>query len=225
MTEFNFNCPHCQQSIKATNDMLGQTINCPSCNEVIQLPSINQIAVAQPTSEKTVAVAQQPTPQSQQTPPKTSGLAITSLVLGIVGISIPAVICGHIALSKIKQSPKLTGGGMALAGLILGYIHIAVMIVGMLAAIAIPSFVHSRDLAEQNRCINNMRMIDGAKQQAAMEMGWTDTTDCDDATNKTHVNEYIKGGLPTCPSGGTYTYNDVQDDPECDVPGHSLPTW
>lgn len=63
-----------------------------------------------------------------------SGLAIASMVCGIVGyctcyfvivLAIPAVICGHLALSQIKNSPTPLGGrGMAIAGLILGYLAI-----------------------------------------------------------------------------------------------------
>ena len=80
---------------------------------------------------------------------KTSAHAIWSLVLGILSFlcfglftGIPAVICGHVARSKIRQSQgSLTGGGMALAGLILGYIGIVVTTLGILAAIAIPNFI------------------------------------------------------------------------------------
>ena len=62
---------------------------------------------------------------------KRTGIAITALVLSIIGIfsygilSIPGVILGHIAKSKINQQPDIYGGtGMATASLILGYIVI-----------------------------------------------------------------------------------------------------
>jgi Domain of unknown function (DUF4190) len=66
--------------------------------------------------------------------PSSSGLAITSMICGILGLcvgllGVVAVICGHIALSQIKSSAgRLTGRGMALTGLILGYIEIALML-------------------------------------------------------------------------------------------------
>lgn len=68
---------------------------------------------------------------------KTSGLAITSLVLGLLGLccpiflSLPAIICGHIARGRIKKSAGAEeGGGLALAGLILGYISLVLGIIG-----------------------------------------------------------------------------------------------
>ncbi|NQV00099.1 MAG: DUF4190 domain-containing protein [Parcubacteria group bacterium] len=68
---------------------------------------------------------------------KKKGLAIASLVLGIIGgypwastASIVAVICGHIALYKIKKdSNAYTGKGFAIAGLILGYLGLVIAIV------------------------------------------------------------------------------------------------
>jgi hypothetical protein len=70
-------------------------------------------------------------------PPVTnSGLAIASMVCGIVGyvtcyfvgiLGIPAVICGHMALSQIQNSAvPMSGRGMAIAGLVLGYLGIAI---------------------------------------------------------------------------------------------------
>lgn len=62
------------------------------------------------------------------------GLAVASLVCGIIGgwastLSLPAVICGHMALNKIsKDSTKYGGKGMAIAGLILGYLGIILSI-------------------------------------------------------------------------------------------------
>jgi hypothetical protein len=72
----------------------------------------------------------------------TSGLAIASMVCGIVAIitcyfagllGLPAVICGHLALSQINGSAlPMAGRGMAIAGLVLGYLGI-VMSVGFIA--------------------------------------------------------------------------------------------
>jgi hypothetical protein len=67
------------------------------------------------------------------TGPRTSTMAIISLIGGIAGWtvlpflgSIAAIICGHIAKSEIKKSAGTIGGnGMATAGLILGYLSIA----------------------------------------------------------------------------------------------------
>lgn len=63
-----------------------------------------------------------------------SGLAIASLILGIVGLctgiaGIAAVICGHMALGRInKSNGMLKGKGMAIAGLVLGYLEIVAMV-------------------------------------------------------------------------------------------------
>ncbi len=65
---------------------------------------------------------------------KTSGLAIASLVCGIFTFicglgAIPAVICGHLALSRIKAGRAAGGRGMAIAGLIMGYLGILLTVV------------------------------------------------------------------------------------------------
>lgn len=39
MADFKFNCPHCKQSLEAPADMVGQTINCPSCKGLFKLPN------------------------------------------------------------------------------------------------------------------------------------------------------------------------------------------
>ena len=48
---------------------------------------------------------------------------------------------------------------------------IVVAIIGLLAAIAIPNFVQARKTSQTNACLNNLRQIDGAKQQWALENG------------------------------------------------------
>ncbi len=88
------------------------------------------IAAAMPAGQ--VATSEQTGPANMAQAPRaadTSSLAIVSLIFGILGIfffgSLIAVICGHIARSNIRQSQgKLVGDGMALAGLIMGYLSL-----------------------------------------------------------------------------------------------------
>jgi hypothetical protein len=74
-------------------------------------------------------------------PARTSGLAIASLVLGLLWIywigSVLAVVFGHIALNEMRKNPLVTGRGLAVAGLILGYLGLgilALLLVGLVAA-------------------------------------------------------------------------------------------
>lgn len=61
--------------------------------------------------------------------PRTSGMAIASLILSILGISILGVIFGHLALNEIKKSNGMVAGqGLAMAGLIIGYIEIGLAV-------------------------------------------------------------------------------------------------
>lgn len=75
----------------------------------------------------------------------TNALAISSLVCGIIGWIIPilfallAIIFGHVARSQIKRNGQ-GGAGLALAGLILGYIQFVIMSLGLLAAIVLPAY-------------------------------------------------------------------------------------
>ena len=68
--------------------------------------------------------------------PRVSPLAIASLALGLMAVAccpltgIGAVVCGHMALSQIRREPHLyKGWGLALAGLILGYLYLAALLV------------------------------------------------------------------------------------------------
>ena len=101
--------------------------------------------------------------------PQTSGLAVASMVLGLLGLlflgltSIPAVICGHLSLSQIKRSMgRLGGQGMAITGLITGYLTLllfGVVILGVIAGIALPVFSTVQDRGKAVRSLAMAKQI------------------------------------------------------------------
>jgi len=93
----------------------------------------------------------------------------------------------------------------------------AIAPLSLMAAIAIPSFVKARTSSRQNACINNLRMLDGAKDQAAMEAGLDTGAEPPDLDK---VLQYIKGAkMPVCPQGGQYTLKPISESPECTLHG------
>jgi hypothetical protein len=91
--------------------------------------------------------------------------------------------------------------------------------VGMLGAIAVPNFVKGRQTAQKNACINNLRQIQGAKQQWALENKKAET----DMPLRTDLEPYLPNRqFPTCPAGAAYTINRVSGLPECSHADHKL---
>ena len=108
---------------------------------------------------------------------------------------------------KIRTSRK--------SGFTLVEIMIVVAIIGLLAAIAIPNFIKARTTSQMNACINNLRQIDGAIQQWALENNKTTSA----TVAYTDISPYLKNAV-TCPSGGTtfansYSISDVATKPAC----------
>ena len=103
------------------------------------------------------------------------------------------------------------------AGFTLVEIMIVVAIIGLLAAIAIPNFVRARTSSQTNACINNLRQIDGAIQQWALE-----TKQAANATVvEANVTPYLKSSAvcPAAGAGGTfatsYAVTTVSNSPTC----------
>jgi len=107
------------------------------------------------------------------------------------------------------------------SGFTLVEIMIVVAIIGLLAAIAIPNFVKARQSSQVNACIANLKQIEGAKANWAMENRKTNADTPVDA-DLFAATAYIRS-KPICPGGGTYTLNAVDTAPTCNVALHALP--
>jgi len=111
-------------------------------------------------------------------------------------------------LKKMLKMLKNNEKGFSLVELM-----VVVVIIGVLVAIAIPVYNRTTDRAEKGACHANQRMIEGAASQHAMNTG-SSINDVDE------LDEYFNGGTPTCPSGGTYTYDIEDGKVSCDKHDH-----
>jgi TM2 domain-containing membrane protein YozV len=94
------------------------------------VPGVGAAPPVSPTAAATIPAAAVPAPR------KSEPLAVLSLIFSILGLcgfccgflmtaAIAGIICGHIALSRIKANPEMEGHGLALAGLVIGYVAVA----------------------------------------------------------------------------------------------------
>ena len=101
-------------------------------------------------------------------------------------------------------------------------IMIVVAIIAILLAIAVPGYLKIRASSKRTVCINNLKKIDAAIDQWAIEKNVGDGTDVPE-----EIYGYIKGEEPKCPSGGTYTLYPVGSRPQVrcsfEGDGHKLP--
>jgi prepilin-type N-terminal cleavage/methylation domain-containing protein len=116
---------------------------------------------------------------------------------------------------------------MRVKGFTLVEMMIVVAIIGMLAVIAIPQWVHARTTSQTNTCINNLRQIFGATQQWALD--FRKASDAD--VRPDDILPYLRNAV-ICPAGGSaatfgnsYTLTTVRTLPVCRIvpAAHVLP--
>jgi hypothetical protein len=126
--------------------------------------------------------------------------------------------CGTVI--PLPPAPPRKGGlGWALGCLVaVCAVPVIFMVVGLVAAIAIPAVVSARGAAQHQVCVNNMRQIDVAKQQLAAER---DLKAGDRVPAQEVLANVEKSGHPLkCPLGGHYTVNPVGVEPSCSAHGN-----
>lgn len=158
----NYICPHCGHQFTLSDQYAGTTTACPACGKPVTVPTKASAAVPPPMPG---LGGQYQKPPAAETPT----LAIVSLVLGILSfvclgpfLGIPAIITGHLAYSRIKRSQGALGGaGLALAGLIVGYLSCVffIVVVGIGSAIMLPALSRAREAAIRSSCQNNLKQV------------------------------------------------------------------
>jgi hypothetical protein len=95
----------------------------------------------------------------------------------------------------------------------------------LLCAVVLPNFIRARSTSAQNACINNLRQIDGAKQQWALENNITNDAKPSWANVQPYMGRGSQGESPKCPQGGTYILGRLSELPSCSIggPRHTLP--
>jgi len=131
---------------------------CPTCGYQLlpserECPKCKFAGASSPTA---------PAPTPSSSPPPTSGLAVASLVVGILALggllAIPGLILGIVALVKVNRSQgRLWGRGLAWAGI--GLSSLGLLASLFLAAVLFPVFVRAREAAKTATCLSNVKQL------------------------------------------------------------------
>ena len=145
-------CPYCAEAIQENAQF------CPICGTNLEKPAA-----------ATVSPSALPPEQI-----RTSGKAIASLICGIFFFVLPsaivAIILGHLSYSEINRSlGRIQGKGMAIAGLIFGYLGISFIPILIIAAIAIPNLLRSKMAANEASAVGSLRVYNTAMVTYAVQ--------------------------------------------------------
>ncbi len=135
---------------------------CGRCGRALQTSGATNVPPVAPRPATSPGpAALHPTVQQEEM----SGKAVASLVCGFLFFFFPAavaaIILGHISLADIRKSAgRLKGHGIAVGGLVLGYLGIVIIpLILIVAAIAIPNLLRSRMAANEASAVGSLRTI------------------------------------------------------------------
>ncbi|HLJ91168.1 MAG TPA: DUF4190 domain-containing protein [Candidatus Angelobacter sp.] len=138
---------------------------CLQCGAAIAANARGATLTARNSAQETVSTAATTTVEPSLSQ-KTDPTAIWSLALGILSLiclvftGIPAIILGHTARTNIRRHPgRVKGGGMALAGLTLGYLGATALPLVIAVAVLLPSFSRMRISANEEKAATEMRTL------------------------------------------------------------------
>jgi predicted Zn finger-like uncharacterized protein/prepilin-type processing-associated H-X9-DG protein len=166
-------CPNCGKKFRISPDKLGRTFKCTGCeNKFVaggEVPVLEEELGAPPELPQTPDETFAPPPIPQTVPYgvpgmqlKTSGMAIASLVCGILGClpfcGLLALIFGIIGITQTKPG-MARGRGMAITGTVLGAFFLLLIFPAMLISILLPSLNKAREAANRAKCASNMHQI------------------------------------------------------------------
>ena len=173
-------CPHCGQTYAVTPGQAaqyaGQTITCTNCNQPFTVPPLGGPAAAPPMPAAGVG----PGPShggpygAAAGPQKSNGLAVGSLVAGVIGLVVPllglvGVVLGVLGLRRARD-PGIGGRGLAIAGISTGAVGLVLSsCLVLMPAILLPSLNRAREQANRIKCASNLRQIGMAAQMYAAD--------------------------------------------------------
>ena len=172
-------CPYCAEDVQE------DALLCKHCGSSLTAvpggpPGGPTPGVVQPSQWPGVPVAQ---------PPQTNSMAVAALVTGVLFIPVVPIVLGHISKKEIDQSQgRQTGRGMAIAGIILGWIEVALFIFMIIAVLVFGAFfpttvtsLVSKDQGARNLLQDSMTVagdfyqthgsFDGATRDKLQELG------------------------------------------------------
>ena len=126
--------------------------------------------------------------------------------------AIPAAIFGIVGwLLAFKRKNPMSMRGKAVVAVS------AILLVCFIVIILIPDFATARYESNQNSCVNNLRQLQAGKMEWALETGATNGTPVTENDIKPYIQLDLKGNIPLCPAGGTYTIGRVGEDVKCSI--------